>query len=90
MYIRFWICEIGQAIDHLGSRLQGNYFFQEQLSRHQTLMNMFDKDAFVALSHSVAFHGCTVKNEAFVGMGTTLLNGVVEKDPMVATGSLVR
>ncbi|URE07552.1 bacterial transferase hexapeptide domain containing protein [Musa troglodytarum] len=114
-----WIRETGQAIDRLGCRLQGNYLFQEQLSRHRTLMNIFDKvpnvhkDAFVAPSasvigdvqvgqrssiwygcvlrgHSAVLHGCTVEDEAFVGMGAVLLDGsVVEKHGMVAAGALV-
>lgn len=160
--VGFWIRETGQAIDRLGSRLQGNYYFQEQLSRHRTLMNIFDKvptihkDAFIAPSasvigdvqvgqgssiwygcvlrgdvnnirvgsgtniqdnslvhvaksnlagkvlptiigdnvtvgHSAVLHGCNVEDEAFVGMGATLLDGVVvEKHGMVAAGSLVR
>ncbi|KAL0332902.1 UNVERIFIED_CONTAM: Gamma carbonic anhydrase 1, mitochondrial [Sesamum calycinum] len=160
--VGFWIRETGQALDRLGSRLQGNYFFQEQLSRHRTLMNVFDKvpmvdkDAFVAPSasilgdvhvgrgssiwygcvlrgdvnsisigsgtniqdnslvhvaksnlsgkvlpiligdnvtvgHSAVLHGCTVEDESFVGMGATLLDGVVvEKHAMVAAGALVR
>uniref|UniRef100_A0A9I9CZY6 Gamma carbonic anhydrase 1, mitochondrial n=1 Tax=Cucumis melo TaxID=3656 RepID=A0A9I9CZY6_CUCME len=206
--VGFWIRETGQAIDRLGCRLQGRYFFQEQhirfvrenidsqfvkwlsfrvlglgvLSRHRTLMNVFDKapvvdkDAFVAPSasiigdvqvgrgssiwygcvlrdrfeeapessslllgdvnsisvgsgtniqdnslvhvaksnlsgkvlptiigdnvtivslnltgHSAVIHGCTVEDEAFVGMGATLLDGVVvEKNAMVAAGALVR
>ncbi|KAG0495356.1 hypothetical protein HPP92_000036 [Vanilla planifolia] len=160
--VGFWIRETGQAIDRLGSRLQGNYYFQEQLSRHRTLMNIFDKtpsvhkDAFVAPSasiigdvevgqgssiwygcvlrgdvnnirigsgtniqdnalvhvaksniggkvlptiigdnvtvgHSAVLHGCIVQDESFVGMGATLLDGVVvEKNGMVAAGSLVR
>jgi hypothetical protein len=28
--VGFWIRETGQAIDRLGSRLQGDYYFQEQ------------------------------------------------------------
>lgn len=28
--VGFWIRETGQAIDRLGCRLQGNYYFQEQ------------------------------------------------------------
>lgn len=160
--VGFWIRETGQAIDRLGCRLQGNYYFQEQLSRHRTLMNIFDKaprvhkDAFIAPSasllgnvevgqgssiwygcvlrgdvnhirvgsgtniqdhslvhvaksnlagkvlptiigdnvtvgHSAVLHGCTVEDEAFIGMGATLLDGVVvEKHGMVAAGSLVR
>ncbi|RWV83844.1 hypothetical protein GW17_00054499 [Ensete ventricosum] len=40
--------------------------------------------------HSVVLHGCTVGDEAFVGMGAVLLDGVVvEKHGMVAAGALV-
>ncbi|KAK1422250.1 hypothetical protein QVD17_25230 [Tagetes erecta] len=160
--VGFWIRETGQAMDRLGSRLQGNNFFKQQLSRHRTLMNVYDKapvaakDAFVAPSasiigdvqvgagssiwygcvlrgdvnsisigsgtniqdhslvhvaksnlpgkvhpivigdnvtvgHSAILHGCTVEDEAFVGMKATLLDGVVvEKHAMVAAGALVR
>ncbi|GER49042.1 GAMMA carbonic anhydrase [Striga asiatica] len=160
--VAFWIRETGQALDRLGSRLQGTYLFQEQVSRHRTLMNLcdkvpvVDKNAFVAPSasivgdvyvgpsssiwygcvlrgdansisigtktniqdnslvhvaksnlggkvlpiligdnvtvgHSAILHGCTVEDEAFVGMGATLLDGVVvEKHAMVAAGALVR
>ncbi|GJT28379.1 gamma carbonic anhydrase 1, mitochondrial [Tanacetum coccineum] len=57
--VGFWIRETGQAMDRLGSRLQGNNYFKEQLSRHRTLMNVYDKtpavakDAFVAPSASI-------------------------------------
>ncbi|XP_010538097.1 PREDICTED: gamma carbonic anhydrase 1, mitochondrial-like [Tarenaya hassleriana] len=160
--VGFWIRETGQALDRLGCRLQGNHYFREQLSRHRTLMNVFDKapsvdkDAFVApsasvigdvqigggssiwygcvlrgdvngisvgswtniqdnslvhvaksnisgkvlptiigdnvtIGHSAVLHGCTIEDEAFVGMGATLLDGVVvEKHAMVAAGALVR
>lgn len=40
--------------------------------------------------HNAILHACTVEDEAFVGMGATLLDGVtVEKGAMVAAGSLV-
>ena len=43
------------------------------------------------VGHSAVLHGCTVEDEAFVGMGATLLDGVVvEKHAMVAAGALVR
>jgi len=51
--------ETGQALDRLGCRLQGVTGFKEDLSRHRTLMNLFDKtpviedSAFVAPSASV-------------------------------------
>jgi hypothetical protein len=34
--VGFWIRETGQALDRLGCRLQGNYFFHEQ-SKNQHL-----------------------------------------------------
>lgn len=41
--------------------------------------------------HSAVLQGCTVEDEAFIGMGATLLDGVyVEKHAMVAAGALVR
>ncbi|GAA0158657.1 microtubule binding motor protein [Lithospermum erythrorhizon] len=44
----------------------------------------------VTAGHSAILHGCTVEDEAFVGMGATLLDGVVvEKHAMVAAGALV-
>ncbi|KAL3700355.1 hypothetical protein R1sor_018377 [Riccia sorocarpa] len=159
--VGFWVRETGQAVDRLGSRLQGTYAFKEQLNRHRTVMNIFDKkpeisdNAFVAPSaavigdvqigekssiwygcvlrgdvnyirvgsetniqdntlvhvaktnvsgniaptiigdkvtvgHSAVLHACTVEDEAFVGMGAVLLDGVVvEKGAMVAAGALV-
>ena len=46
---------------------------------------------FKLAGHSAVLHGCTVEDEAFVGMGATLLDGVVvEKHAMVAAGALVR
>ncbi|KAH9321857.1 hypothetical protein KI387_016496 [Taxus chinensis] len=45
----------------------------------------------VTIGHGAVLHGCTIEDEAFVGMGATLLDGVVlEKNAMVAAGSLVR
>ncbi|RYQ80072.1 hypothetical protein Ahy_Scaffold1g106726 isoform B [Arachis hypogaea] len=74
--VGFWIRETGQALDRLGSRLQGNYFFQEQLSRHRPLMNVFDKapvvhrDAFVAPSASIT-------GDVHVGHGSSIWYGCV-------------
>jgi len=44
----------------------------------------------VTIGHSAVLHACTVEDEAFVGMGATLLNGVViEKGAFVAAGAVV-
>ncbi|KAG6481254.1 hypothetical protein ZIOFF_057850 [Zingiber officinale] len=45
---------------------------------------------FLNFGHSAVLHGCSVEDEAFVGMGAVLLGVVVEKHEMVAAGSLVR
>ncbi|KAJ7554883.1 hypothetical protein O6H91_05G014200 [Diphasiastrum complanatum] len=159
--VGFWVRETGQALDRLGCRLQGNYAFQEQLSRHRTIMNLFDKlptvaeNVFVApsaavigdvkigarssiwygcvlrgdvnhirigsetniqdntlvhvaktnisgnvaptivgdkvtIGHNAVLHACIVEDQSFVGMGATLLDGVVvENGAMVAAGALV-
>jgi gamma-carbonic anhydrase len=43
------------------------------------------------VGHGAVLHACTVEDEAFVGMGAILLDGVVvEKNAMVGAGSLVR
>ncbi|KAG0582936.1 hypothetical protein KC19_3G096100 [Ceratodon purpureus] len=44
----------------------------------------------VTIGHNSVLHACTVEDEAFVGMGSTILDGaVVEKGAMVAAGSVV-
>ncbi|KAH9308091.1 hypothetical protein KI387_036002, partial [Taxus chinensis] len=125
----------------------GNHAFHENLLRHMTLMNIFDKDlmlkkdVFVApcdamirdvqvgqtssiwygsfvrgyvnsitvgesnfggkdlptiiiskfiIAHGAMLHGCTIADEAFVGMGETLLDGVVlEINDVVSNGSFI-
>ncbi|KAF2620253.1 hypothetical protein F2Q68_00040904 [Brassica cretica] len=74
--VGFWIRETGQALDRLGCRLQGKNCFREQLSRHRTLMNVFDKapivdkEAFVAPSASVI-------GNVQIGRGSSIWYGCV-------------
>ncbi|XP_008672301.1 gamma carbonic anhydrase 1 mitochondrial isoform X2 [Zea mays] len=112
--VGFWIRETGQALDRLGCRLQGKYFFHEQRDAniiqigsgtniqdnsliHVAKSNLSGKvfpttiGNNVTVGHSAVLQGCTVEDEAFVGIGATLLDGVVvEKHGMVAAGALVR
>ncbi|CAN7029799.1 unnamed protein product [Brassica rapa subsp. trilocularis] len=37
-----WIRGSGQALDRIGSLLQGSHRLEEHLSRHRTLMSVFD------------------------------------------------
>ena len=44
----------------------------------------------VTVGHSVTLHGCTVEDDALIGIGSTILNGaVIGKGAVVAAGSLV-
>ncbi len=44
----------------------------------------------VTIGHMCLIHGCTLEDEAFIGMKSTLMDGVVvESGGMVAAGSLV-
>ncbi|WP_018525772.1 MULTISPECIES: gamma carbonic anhydrase family protein [Alkalispirochaeta] len=44
----------------------------------------------VTVGHGVCLHGCTIHDEALIGMGSTVLDGaVVESRSMVAAGALV-
>ncbi len=45
----------------------------------------------VTVAHSVTLHGCTVKDNTLIGMGTTILDGSqISEFSIVAAGSLVR
>lgn len=46
--------------------------------------------ADVTVGHRAILHGCTVEDEALIGMGATLLDGVhVESNSLVAAGALL-
>jgi carbonic anhydrase/acetyltransferase-like protein (isoleucine patch superfamily) len=41
------------------------------------------------VGHNAILHACTIHDDAFVGMGATVMDGaVVEKGAMVAAGAL--
>ena len=44
----------------------------------------------VTVGHSVTLHGCTIEDDALIGIGATILNGAkIGKGAVVAAGSLV-
>ena len=44
----------------------------------------------VTVGHNVVLHGCTIEDDALIGMGSVILNGaVIGFDSLVAAGSLV-
>lgn len=45
----------------------------------------------VVIGHSVAIHGCTIKDECLLGIGSRVLDGaVVNKHSLIAAGALVK
>lgn len=49
-----------------------------------------DVGANVTVGHNAILHGCTVEDEAFIGMGATVMNGaVIGARALVAAGALV-
>uniref|UniRef100_A0A453AXU8 Uncharacterized protein n=1 Tax=Aegilops tauschii subsp. strangulata TaxID=200361 RepID=A0A453AXU8_AEGTS len=71
-----WIRGTGQAMDRLGSTIQGGLRTEEQVSRHRTVMSIFDKeprinkDVFVAPSASVI-------GDVEIGHGSSIWYGSV-------------
>ena len=44
----------------------------------------------VTVGHNVALHGCTIEDEALIGMGATVMQGaLVQHGAMVAAGAVV-
>ncbi|XP_010465384.1 PREDICTED: gamma carbonic anhydrase 3, mitochondrial-like [Camelina sativa] len=74
--VGFWIRETGQALDRLGCRLQGKNHFREQLSRHRTLMNVFDKSPSVDKGAFVA-PNASITGDVHVGRGSSIWYGCV-------------
>ncbi len=55
---------------------------------HDTHPTVIGND--VTIGHSAVIHGCTIEDRCLIGMGATLLNGVViGTESIVAAGSLV-
>ncbi|GBG58648.1 hypothetical protein CBR_g49 [Chara braunii] len=87
--VGFWIRETGQALDRLGCRLQGNYAFKEQLSRHRTIMNLFDKAPVVPKDCFVAPNAAVIGNVS-VGQKTSIWYGCVLRGDVnsISVGSM--
>lgn len=78
---------------HIGARTS----IQDGSVLHITHAGPFNPNGFpliigddVTVGHSVNLHGCTIGNRVLVGMGSTVLDGVVVEDEVViGAGSLV-
>lgn len=68
-----------------GTNIQDGTIIHVSRGTHATLIG-----ARVTVGHACIIHGCTLEDEAFVGMGATVLDGaVVEGGAVVAAGSVV-
>jgi len=70
------IRETGQALDRIGSRIQGDYAFTEQLSRHRRLMNLFDLKPQISNDVFIAPNAAVIGNVR-IGKGSTVWYGSV-------------
>ena len=67
------------------------YFQHIILSFEVICVGRTDYTVYFLSGHSSVLHGCTVEDDALIGMGATLLDGVhVEKNAMVAAGAVVK
>jgi carbonic anhydrase/acetyltransferase-like protein (isoleucine patch superfamily) len=77
----YWVRETGQALDRLGLRLQGEYGFKEQISRHRTIMPFYEKkpqignNVFVAPSAAV-IGDVSIGHKSSIWYGTVLRGDV--------------
>lgn len=66
--VGFWIRETGQALDRLGSRLQGNYLFQEQRNYPIVLFPLPSRSfpfLLPAFLHLFIFFAAFIKTQQF-------------------------
>lgn len=70
------IRETGQALDRLGSRVQGNYAFKEKLCRHSRLMPIYGKHPFIEEGTYVA-PNASVIGDVDVGEKSAVWYGAV-------------
>lgn len=66
--VGFWIRETGQALDRLGSRLQGNYLFREQRNYPIVLFPLPSRSfpfLLPAFLHLFIFFAAFIKTQQF-------------------------
>lgn len=63
---------------------------QENSALHVDTEKPLNIGDYVTVGHNATIHGCTIKDNCLIGMGTTILNGaVINENSIVAAGSLV-
>ncbi|KAJ3698112.1 hypothetical protein LUZ61_001817 [Rhynchospora tenuis] len=71
-----WIRGTGQAMDRLGVTLQGSNYIPEQVSKHRTIMNVFQKEPIISKDAFVA-PSAAVMGDVLIGRGSSVWYGVV-------------
>lgn len=72
----FWIRETGIALDKVGCFLQGNSAYAEEVLRHRTLLNLFNRKPAVSANAFVAPNASLV-GDVTVGEGSSVWYGSV-------------
>lgn len=69
--IGFWIRETGQALDRVGCFLQGNASYAEQVYRHRTLFNLFNRRPTIG-SNAFLAPSASLVGDVTVGQGSSV------------------
>lgn len=91
-----WPCAIIRGDMHR-IRIGARTSIQDGAVLHITHAGPFNEEGYpltigddVTIGHSVNLHGCTIGNRVLVGIGSTVLDGVVvEDDVVIGAGTLV-
>lgn len=85
-----WFATVLRGDDHYirvgeDTNIQDGTIVHVTLELHPTVIG-----ARVTIGHSATLHGCTIHDDAMIGMGATVLDGaVVESGAVVAAGAVV-
>eukprot|EP00301_Raphidiophrys_heterophryoidea_P024414 c7921_g1_i1.p1 GENE.c7921_g1_i1~~c7921_g1_i1.p1 ORF type:complete len:256 (-),score=73.53 c7921_g1_i1:152-868(-) len=72
--------ETGQAIDRVGCRMQDKFIFEEKISRHRQLMNLYDKFPEVAVESFVAPNAALIGDVKISDRSSVWYNCVLRGD----------
>jgi len=94
--VSVWPCAVVRGDMH-SIRVGKRTSIQDNVTLHITHASKFTRDGWpvnigddVTIGHGACLHGCTVGNRVLIGIGATILDGVViEDNVMVAAGALV-
>ncbi|KAJ3683876.1 hypothetical protein LUZ60_014103 [Juncus effusus] len=71
-----WIRGTGKAVDRLGVALQGSNYIPEQVTRHRTIMSVFEKEPMISKDAFIA-PCAAVMGDVLIGQGSSVWYGCI-------------